>query len=55
MSAAALTPSAFLEFYPQFSPFSGGAVLPEILRQANARFSDFGEDAAEARRLYTAH
>ena len=51
----ALTPEAFLAFYPQFSSFAQGVVLPEYLRQANARFSDFGEDAEEARRLYTAH
>ena len=50
-----LTPDAFLAFYPQFSSFSQGVVLPEYLRQANARFSDFGEDAEEARRLFTAH
>ena len=50
-----LTPSAFLAFYPQFSSFSQGVVLTEYLRQANARFSDFGSDADEARRLYTAH
>ena len=50
-----LTPSAFLAFYPQFSSFSQGVVLTEYLRQANARFSDFGEDTEEARRLYTAH
>ena len=50
-----LTPSAFLDFYPQFSSFSQGVVLPEYLRQANARFSDFGEDTEEARRLYVAH
>ena len=50
-----MTPSAFLAFYPQFSSFSQGVVLPEYLRQANARFSDFGEDAEEARRLYVAH
>ena len=49
------TPEAFLVFYPQFSAFSQGVVLPEYLRQANARFSDFGEDAEEARRLYVAH
>jgi len=48
-------PSDFLAFYPQFSAFSQGVVLAEYLRQANARFSDFGEDAEEARRLYTAH
>ena len=46
-----LTPTAFLAFYPQFSSFSQGVVLPEYLRQANARCSDFGEDAEEARRL----
>ena len=50
-----MTPSAFLAFYPQFSSFSQGVVLPEYLRQANARFSDFGEDTDEARRLYVAH
>ena len=50
-----LTPSDFLAFYPQFSSFSQGVVLTEYLRQANARFSDFGADAEEARRLYVAH
>ena len=50
-----LSAEAFLAFYPQFSSLSQGVVLPEYLRQANARFSDFGEDAEEARRLYTAH
>ena len=51
----ALTPESFLAFYPQFSSFSQGVVLTEYLRQANARFGDFGEDAEEARRLFTAH
>ena len=51
----ALTSSAFLAFYPQFSSFTPGVVLTEYIRQANARFSDFGEDAEEARRLYVAH
>ena len=50
-----LSAEAFLAFYPQFSSFSQGVVLPEYLRQANARFSDFGEDAEEARRLFVAH
>jgi len=50
-----LTPADFLAFYPQFSSFSRGIVLPEYLRQANARFSDFGADTDEARRLYAAH
>ena len=50
-----LSQSDFLAFYPQFSSFSQGVVLTEYLRQANARFSDFGEDAEEARRLFVAH
>ena len=50
-----LTAHDFLTFYPQFSSFSQGVVLPEYLRQANARFSDFGEDTEEARRLFVAH
>ena len=50
-----LSAEALLSFYPQFSSFSQGVVLTEYLRQANARFSDFGEDAEEARRLYVAH
>ena len=50
-----ITAVSFLSFYPQFSSFAGGAALPEYLRQANARFGDFGEDADEARRLYAAH
>ena len=45
----------FLAFYPQFSSFSRGVVLTEYLRQANARFGDFGQDTEEARRLYAAH
>ena len=50
-----ITAVSFLSFYPQFSCFADSAALPEYLRQANARFGDFGEDADEARRLYTAH
>ncbi len=50
-----LSKAEFLEFYPQFSSFTPDVVLLEFLRQANARFSDFGEDTEEARRLYTAH
>ena len=52
---SALTPESFLAFYPRFSFFSRGVVLPEYIRQANARFGDFGEDTEEARRLFTAH
>ena len=50
-----ITVISFLSFYPQFSCFADSIVLPEYLRQANARFGDFGEDADEARRLYAAH
>ena len=50
-----LTQADFTAFYPQFTAFTPGVVLSEFLRQANARFSDFAEDTAEARRLYTAH
>ena len=50
-----ITEADFLAFYPQFSSFSQGVVLTEYLRQANARFGDFGQDAEEARRLYAAH
>ncbi len=48
-------PEDFLAFYPRFSSFSRGVVLSEYLRQANARFGNFGADAEEARRLYVAH
>lgn len=50
-----MTEAEFTSFYPQFSGFTPAAVLTETLSQANARFSDFDEDANEARRLYTAH
>ena len=50
-----MTREEFLAFYPQFDGVAPGIVLDEYLRQANARFGDFGEDADEARRLYTAH
>ena len=50
-----ITEADFLAFYPQFSSFSQGVVLTEYLRQANARFGDFGADAEEARRLFAAH
>ena len=50
-----ITVVSFLSFYPQFSCFADSAALSEYLRQANARFGDFGEDTDEARRLYMAH
>ena len=51
----AVTREGFIAFYPIFSEFEPALVMEEYLRQANARFADFGEDADEARRLYTAH
>ena len=45
----------FLRYYPQFTDFPPQIVLRKALKQANARFSDFGEDQEEARRLYIAH
>jgi len=50
-----MTHASFVGFYPQFSSFTPGVVLNEYIEQANARFSDFDEDAEEARRLYVAH
>ena len=50
-----LTPSAFTTFYPQFRGFTPGVVMETYIEQANARFSNMGEDAEEARRLYVAH
>ena len=47
-----MTQSDFVAFYPQFTGFTPAVVLAEYIRQANARFSSFAE---EARRLYTAH
>ena len=45
----------FLRYYPQFTDFPPRIVLRKAIRQANARFDDFGEDREEARRLYVAH
>ncbi len=50
-----LNENDFLTFYPQFTIFAQGVVLSEYIRQANARFSDFEDDAEEARRLFVAH
>ena len=50
-----MTRSDFLTFYPQFVGFMPQIVMDAYLAQANARFSDFEEDADEARRLYVAH
>ena len=51
----ALTRAEFLAFYPQFAGVTPQIVMDAYLAQANARFSDFEEDADEARRLYVAH
>ena len=51
-----MTTAEFTAFYPQFAGFTPAVVLEEYIRLANSRFSAFsGEDAEEARRLYTAH
>ena len=50
-----MTQADFIAFYPQFASFTPGVVLTEYIRQANARFEDFGDDTEEARRLYAAH
>ena len=51
-----MTQAEFTAFYPQFAGFTPAVVLTEYIRQANARFTAFGEaDAEEARRLYAAH
>ena len=50
-----MTSAEFLAFYPQFTGLFPAGVLAEYIRLANARFTDFEEDAEEARRLYAAH
>ena len=50
-----MTSAEFLAFYPQFTGLFPAGVLAEYMRLANARFTDFEEDAEEARRLYAAH
>jgi len=50
-----MTRAEFLAFYPQFAGFEPAIVLNEYIALANRRFSDFGDDTGEARRLYTAH
>ena len=49
-----MTAEEFLAFYPQFASVPE-TVLSAYVSSANARFTDFGEDLPEARRLYTAH
>ena len=50
-----MTLADFTAFYPQFTGFTPAVVAQEYLERANARFSSFGSDAEEARRLYLAH
>ena len=50
-----MTKAEFIAFYPQFAGFEPAVVLNEYIALANRRFSDFGDDTGEARRLYTAH
>ena len=50
-----MTPADFLAFYPQFDAVFPDVVLAAYVTSANLRFDEFGDDAEEARRLYTAH
>ena len=50
-----MTRAEFIAFYPQFAGLEPAIVLNEYIDMANRRFSDFGDDTGEARRLYTAH
>ena len=51
-----MTETEFISYYPQFAGFQPAFVLSSCIAQANARFASFTvEDAAEARRLFTAH
>ena len=50
-----MTFADFTAFYPQFTDFTPSVVPETYVAQANDRFSEFGEDTEEARRLYVAH
>ena len=50
-----MTAAEFLIFYPQFADVFPEPVLNAFVESASLRFSDFAEDAEEARRLYVAH
>ncbi len=50
-----MTVSDFLVFYPQFTGLFPEAVVSAYVSSASVRFTDFREDAEEARRLYVAH
>ena len=50
-----MTLAEFTAFYPQFIGFTPSIAPETYVAQANDRFSEFGEDTEEARRLYVAH
>ena len=50
-----MTAEEFLAFYPQFENVIPAVVLSTYVDSANLRFTNFGTDAPEARRLYVAH
>ncbi len=50
-----MTAAEFLAFYPQFESVIPEPVLSAYVESAGLRFTDFGADAEEARRLYVAH
>ena len=50
-----MTAAEFLAFYPQFESVIPELVLSAYVESAGLRFTDFGADAEEARRLYVAH
>jgi len=50
-----MTRETFFEWYPQFRDTVPEAVLTDILRRANARFGEYGEDTEAARQLFAAH
>ena len=50
-----MTAAEFLAFYPQFESVIPEPVLDSFVESAGLRFTDFGADAEEARRLYVAH
>ena len=50
-----MTSSDFLAFYPQFTGVFPDVVLDSYIQSASCRFTDFSEDAEEARRLFVAH
>ena len=50
-----MTAAEFLSFYPQFESVIPELVLAAYVESAGLRFTDFGVDAEEARRLYVAH